>query len=85
MKLLESEGGLPLTRAYDGCISLEMTVNKASNTLWIVSNWENNDKYDAYLKWRQTEDKVIGTMIPYLVGAEKGVSVINHNSKYQSY
>jgi quinol monooxygenase YgiN len=85
MEILESKGGLPTTRAYDGCISLELTINEDSNTIWIIGNWESYDKYNAYLKWRQTEDTVIGKMVPYLKGGEKGLKIIQPNSNYRSY
>jgi quinol monooxygenase YgiN len=85
MSILNSEGGLPATRSYDGCISLEMTLNEDTNTLWVVSNWESNDKYAAYLKWRQTEDTVIGQMVPFLKGGAEGITIIQSNSKYMSF
>jgi len=85
MEILESDGGLPATRAYDGCISLELTINDESNSIWIVGNWESYDKYNAYLNWRQTEDGTIGNMVPYLKGGPKGLNIIQPNSNYQSY
>lgn len=85
MEILNSKGGLPTTRTYDGCISLELTINKESNTIWIIGNWESFDKYNAYLKWRQTEDTVIGKMVPYLKGGEKGLKIIQPNANYKSY
>ena len=71
LDILNSEGGLPTTRAYDGCISLEMVFNEDSNTFLIIGNWESFEKYQVYLNWRQTEDTVIGKMVPYLEGGEK--------------
>lgn len=85
MEILDSPGGLPATRAYDGCVSLELTVNKESNTIWIIGNWESYDKYNTYLKWRQTEDTVIGEMVPYLKGGENGLKIIQPNTNYKSY
>ena len=85
MEILNSEGGLPTTRAYDGCMSLELTFNEASNTIWIVSNWESNEKYNAYLTWRQTEDTIIASMVPYLENGADGITIVNSNSNYLSY
>ncbi|MDA7559217.1 hypothetical protein N8768_08690, partial [Flavobacteriaceae bacterium] len=85
MEILNSEGGLPTTRAYDGCMSLELTFNEASNTIWIVSNWESNEKYNAYLTWRQTEDTIIASMVPYLENGADGITIVNSNSNYMSY
>ena len=85
LDVFDSKGGLPTTRAYDGCISLELAINEESNTIWIIGNWESFDKYNAYLKWRQTEDTVIGKMVPYLKGGEKGLKIIQPNANYKSY
>ena len=85
MKILESDGGLQTTRAYDECISLELTINEESNTIWIVGNWESYEKYNAYLQWRQTQDTVIGNMVPFLKGGEKGLKIIQPNTSYKSY
>ena len=85
MEILNSEGGLPTTRAYDGCMSLELTFNEASNTIWIVSNWESNEKYNTYLTWRQTEDTVIASMVPYLKNGADGITIVNSNSNYMAY
>ena len=85
MKILEIDGGLPTTRAYDGCISLELTINEESNTIWIVGNWESYEKYNEYLQWRQTQDTVSGNMVPFLKGGEKGLKIIQPNTSYKSY
>jgi quinol monooxygenase YgiN len=85
LDILNSEGGLPTTRAYDGCISLEMVFNEDSNTFHIIGNWESFEKYQAYLNWRQTKDTVIGKMVPYLEGGEKGLKISQPNTGYQSY
>lgn len=85
LEILNSEGGLPTTKAYDGCLSLEMTINEDTNTIWVVSNWETNDKYAAYLKWRQTEDTVIGAMVPFLKGGVNGINIVHPNTGYSAY
>ncbi len=85
LDILNSEGGLPTTRAYDGCISLEMVFNEDSNTFHIIENWESFEKYQVYLNWRQTKDTVIGKMVPYLEGGEKGLKISQPNTGYQSY
>jgi quinol monooxygenase YgiN len=85
LEILNSDGGLPTTKAYDGCLSLEMTINENTNTIWVVSNWETNDKYAAYLNWRQTEDTVIGAMVPFLDGGTDGINIIHPNTGYSAY
>jgi quinol monooxygenase YgiN len=85
LEILNSEGGLPTTRAYEGCLSLEMTINENSNTIWVVGEWATNDHYAAYLKWRQTEDTVIGAMVPFLKGGADGINIVHPNTGYQSF
>ena len=85
MAIIDSEGGLPTTRAYDGCISVELSVNKESNTVFVQENWESFDKFNTYIKWRQTEDTAIEKMTPYLKGGADGLKIIQGNSNYKSY
>ena len=85
MKILNSEDGLPATRAYDGCLSVELTFNEENNTIYILENWESNDKFNSYIKWRQNEDATIGNIAPYLKGGIDGLEIIQPNSNYMSY
>jgi hypothetical protein len=62
-----------------------MTINENTNTILVVSNWETNDKYAAYLNWRQTEDTVIGAMVPFLDGGTDGINIIHPNTGYLAY
>ena len=56
IKLLKSERGIPTTVAYDGAIRYEMAFNDETNTVHLVGEWENYEKYGEYLNWRMTED-----------------------------
>tara|TARA_B100000795_G_scaffold268843_2_gene256679 strand:+ start:1513 stop:2295 length:783 start_codon:yes stop_codon:yes gene_type:complete len=85
MAIIDNKGGLPKTRTYDGCISIELSINKESNTIFVQENWESFDKFNTYLKWRQTEDTSIAEMIPYLKGGASGLKIIQGNSNYKSY
>ncbi|MDG2341998.1 MAG: hypothetical protein P8L24_02880 [Cytophagales bacterium] len=87
IEILNSEGGLPATRAYDGCISAEMVYNEESNTAWIVSNWATNDHYLRYLDWRMNSDqyKIVEKMTPLMEGGENGLVLAHTNSNYSSY
>jgi quinol monooxygenase YgiN len=42
------------TRAYDGCISVDVTDNQddGSNML-LIEKWESRAKYEKYLGWRE--------------------------------
>ena len=62
-----------------------MVFNEDSNTFNIIGNWESFEKYQVYLNWRQTKDTVIGKMVPYLEGGEKGLKISQPNTGYQSY
>ncbi len=44
---------LPDTRAYDGCIAVEVTENQEqAGNLVLVETWETRAKYEKYLGWR---------------------------------
>jgi len=85
LAVLNSENGLPKTRSFEGCMSLEMTINKDTNTVWIVSNWGTNEQYLAYLNWRQTEDNIIETMVPLLEGGTEGLKIAHSNTGFKSF
>ena len=41
------------TRAYDGCISVDVLRNDDEpDTIVLVEKWESRAKYEAYLGWR---------------------------------
>ena len=85
--LLKSEGGLPATRAYEGCRSAEMVYNAESNSVWVVSGWVSNDDYLKYLDWRQNSDqyKIIEKMTPLMNGGQSGLIIGHTNSDYTSF
>ena len=85
MEILNTENGLPATRAYDGCKAVELSINEENNTIYIQENWDSYDKFNSYLQWRQTEDATIGNLIPYLKGGIDGLKIIQPNSNYMSY
>ena len=80
---LNSENGLPATRAYNGCNSAEMVFNEETNSVWVISDWVSNDHYLKYLEWRMNDDDFVPTkMIPLMLGGEKGLSIAHTNSNY---
>ena len=85
IELLKSEGGIPTTVAYDGAIRYEMAYNDETNTVHLVGEWENYEKYAEYLNWRMTEDDFIQQMIPIMVGGANGLTVSQPNSSYTSF
>ena len=83
LNVLNSENGLPATRAYDGCNSAEMVFNEETNSVWVIHDWVSNDHYLKYLEWRMNEDDFVATkMIPLMLGGEKGLSIAHTNSNY---
>jgi len=43
---------LPDTRAFDGCIELNVYQEDGTNTFTIVEDWSSFEHYDKYLAWR---------------------------------
>ena len=83
--ILNGPDGIPTTAAFDGCLGYDMAWNEDSYSFHLVGNWESYEKYAAYLKWRQTEDSTIGTMVPFLRGGADGLVIYQPNSDYASF
>jgi quinol monooxygenase YgiN len=50
---------LPVTRAKEGCLSLELTVNQDNpDNMIIVMRWESRKHYDSYRAWREAAGDV---------------------------
>lgn len=43
---------LPATRAFDGCLGLDVYQEEGTETFTLVEDWESLDHYDRYLEWR---------------------------------
>ena len=86
-ELLDSESGLPTTRAYDGCTHLEATYNEENNTYFIIEYWESFEKYNAYLDWRLNDDPsgAAAELSKYLVGGSNGLVPHSNNIGYKFY
>jgi quinol monooxygenase YgiN len=86
-ELMDSEGGLSVTRNYDGCSHLETFYNEESSTYFIVEYWESFEKYETYLDWRFNKDpsKFTDKVWPYVDGGQKGFSAFFNNTKYKFY
>ena len=83
---LDLPEGLPATRAYEGCLSLERYVQTESNTIWISSTWASNDAYNQYLEWRLNEDTFVSSKLtPLLVGGSRGLTINQINSGVKKY
>jgi quinol monooxygenase YgiN len=43
---------LPDTRAYDGCIDINIYLNDNGHTLAFIQNWESKEHHQKYFAWR---------------------------------
>ena len=41
------------TRAFDGCIRVQVYHERGTNTLTLVQDWESHEHYDRYSQWRR--------------------------------
>ncbi len=49
-------GVLPDTRNYDGCSEVNLCFLAAEpEAVDVISKWESQEKYDAYLAWREED------------------------------
>ena len=86
VEVLNSENGLPATRAYEGCNYVQMVYNEESNSVWITSEWETNEQYMRYRDWRFNEDDFLSkNLLPLMLGGEKGLTIAHTNSSYSAY
>ena len=86
-EMLDSEDGLPTTRAYDGCTHLEATFNEETSTYFIIEYWDSFEQYDTYLNWRLNDDPsgIAGELSKYLVGGSDGLVPHSNNIGYKFY
>ena len=62
---------LGTTRAYDGCISLDVYFESDASTFTILEEWESFEHYDKYLEWRMGTD-LPGRLDSILAGGMDG-------------
>jgi len=65
---------LPDTRKYDGCISLDVHLNRDSDTIVMIENWQSQEQYDSYLAWRM-ETGMIDAIGGLLKGGVEGMAI----------
>jgi quinol monooxygenase YgiN len=57
---------LPDTRNYDGCSELSAcSLSAEPESVDVISKWESQEKYDAYLAWRE-EDGTLTELAQFL-------------------
>ena len=55
------------TRAFDGCISIEVYVEEGTETIHLVEDWESKAHQQRYQAWRD-ETGIAETVGPFLAG-----------------
>ena len=63
------------TRAFDGCISIEVYVEKGTETIHLVEDWESLEHYEKYLQWR-VETGFLALLDSLLEGGFAGLKVM---------
>ena len=66
---------LPETRTFDGCISVVTFIEKATNTIHLIEDWETLDNQAAYLNWR-IETGLLDVLEPLLDGGAAGLRAV---------
>ena len=67
-------GALEDTRAFDGCISIDVYFEEATFTFAAIQDWESFDHYDRYLAWRM-ESGLADLLGPLLDGGLESMRV----------
>jgi len=62
------------TRAFDGCISIDVYFDEEGSTFTLVEDWESFDHYDKYLAWRM-ETGLGELLAPLLDGGPEALKV----------
>ena len=85
--LLDSEDGLPTTRAYQGCSHLEAFFNEETNKFFIIEYWDSFESWQTYFDWRLNDDpsKIAEKISPFLVGGSNGLVPHTNNISYKFY
>ena len=68
------EAALGDTRAFDGCIGIDVYFEEETSTFTAIQDWESFDHYDRYLNWRM-ESGLAELLDPLLEGGVESMSV----------
>ena len=72
---------LPDTRSFDGCLSVDTYVEKSTNTIHLIEDWESLDHQAKYLNWR-IETGLLDALDPLLEGGSSAINVALCGPKY---
>ena len=62
---------LGATRAFEGCLSLDVYFEPDASTFTLIEDWESFGHYDKYLDWRMSTD-LPSRLDPILAGGMAG-------------
>jgi quinol monooxygenase YgiN len=69
------------TRAYDGCIKIDVYVDESTSSYTLVEEWETFSAHDSYVSWRTAQGDVEKTAYFLDGGIENGLSVYEWGTK----
>ena len=69
------KAALPDTRSFNGCISVDTYIEDATNTVYLIEDWESLDDQSKYLNWR-IETGLLDILEPLLNGGAGGLKAI---------
>lgn len=70
------------TRNFEGCISVDTYIDKSTNTLHLIEDWESLEHQAKYLNWR-VETGLLTAMDPLLDGGASSINVALCGPKYE--
>lgn len=65
---------LPDTRRFEGCIAVDVYVDRASDTVAMIESWDSHAAYDRYLGWRM-ESGTVDAALALLAGGAEGMVI----------
>lgn len=65
---------LPDTRAFDGCNSLAVHVDRDASAILLIEDWRSHEDYDRYLAWR-IETGMVEAIGGLLEGGAGGLTI----------
>lgn len=75
LQILRGRNGLSVTRAWEGCIDINLyTNNDNESEVFIVGNWEDKKNHESYLQMRK-ETGLLTTVVATLEGQENGLDI----------
>jgi quinol monooxygenase YgiN len=75
---------LPATRSYKGCLSLELYLNKSTNTYTLIEDWDSLEDYSQYVEWRKSTG-LFELFDALIIGGAAGIQIHQHGKSIAKY